>query len=183
MDALLVLASILVVIFGGGSCLVWVFGPLDRAARNRQFPMQFGLADLLCLFVLVQLPVGIVHWTFREDLQQGIVVLDIVLSVVATVVWWVCLQTLSRAGVHVVWHRCVVLALALPCGYAGSLAVIAVPFAALGLLVHGERSIAGWLMLAELAIVCVLYGFGRFNRMIVATAKETPPADSSEIVQ
>ena len=52
------------------ACLNWVLGPLDRAAKNRQFPIQFGLADLLCLFVLIQLPVGILHWTLADVLQK-----------------------------------------------------------------------------------------------------------------
>ena len=36
-------------------CYRWVLGPLDRAAKSRQYPAQFSLADLLSLFVLARI--------------------------------------------------------------------------------------------------------------------------------
>ena len=87
-----------------GVCLYWVLGPLDRAAKNRRFAMQFSLADLLCLFVLVQLPVGLLHWAAGGSKMEpgGVLVVDIQIAVAATVVWWKCVRTMSRAGIHVV---------------------------------------------------------------------------------
>ena len=176
MAALVGIAVFLVVLvsicFAAWACLNWTLGPLDRAAKNRQYPIQFGLADLLCLFVLVQLPAGIAHWMLREYLHEGVVVLDVVLGVIATLVWWVSLRTLSRAGIHVVWQRCVVLTLVLPGAYVSSIATIALPVAAFALLMGQRSSVGGWLLLAEIPLACILYGFGRFTRAIVASSKE-----------
>ena len=44
------------------ACGFWILRPLDRAAKNRRYAIQFSLADLLCLFVLVELPLGALHW-------------------------------------------------------------------------------------------------------------------------
>ena len=156
--------------------LQWVLGPLDRAAKNRQFPIQFGLADLLCLFVLVQLPVGIVHWVARSSegqiVESGVVTLDCAFVVAAVVVWWNCVRTLSRAGIHVVWRRCIVLTVALPGAIVGSVAATCLPVASVAAMLEGHFSDAdGWLLLAEIPVLGILYGLGRFTRAIVASSK------------
>ena len=157
-------------------CLIWVLGPLDRAAKNRQFPIQFGLADLLCLFVLIQLPIGILHWTLADDLKQGIVPADIVVGIAAGSVWWVCWHTMSRAGIQVVWQRCVVLALVLPGGYVGSIALAVLPFVAVAMFMSDRSTIAWWLLFVEITLPPILYYFGRFTRAIVAASKDNDVA-------
>jgi hypothetical protein len=139
---------------------------MDRAAKNRRLPIQFGLADLLCLFVLVQLPVGIVHWVMRYTrVQSGALAADIMVSLMAALLWWNCTRMLSRAGVQTVWQRCVVLTVVLPGVIAGPVAVIVLPFAAL----DGSP---GWAILAEMLVIAILYGLGRFTRAIVASAEK-----------
>jgi len=169
---LFVLPLLVIIGFAAWACLNWVLGPLDRAARNRQFPIQFGLADLLCLFVQVQLPVGSVHWALHNGLQEGVLVVDVVLGAVATLVWWICVRTLSRAGIHVVWQRCVILTLAMPAAYVGTVAVIVLPFLAFGFFADQQRSTAGWLLLVEIPLAGILYGLGRFTRAVVASTKD-----------
>ena len=99
MEPLLALVVFVAVVsaiaFAAWACLNWVLGPLDRAAKNRRYPIQFALADLLCLFVLIQLPVGLIHWAARDVPRGRLVIFDVVLGVVATVVWWFCVRTLS----------------------------------------------------------------------------------------
>jgi hypothetical protein len=164
-----VMAAIIIV---PSACLNWVLGPLDRAAKNRWYPIQFGLADLLCLFVLIQLPVGLMHWTLHDMLGKGVVVLDVLLGVAATLVWWVCVRTLSRAGIHVVWQRCAVLTLVMPGTYASTLALIGLPIAVVALFVEHHPAIAGWLLLVEVILPFVLYGLGRCTRAVVAATKD-----------
>ena len=55
MDFLFLLAIVVVCSIPAWFTLKWVFGPLDRAAKNRKYPIQFSLADFLCLFVEIQL--------------------------------------------------------------------------------------------------------------------------------
>jgi hypothetical protein len=165
-------------------CLYWMLGPLDREAKKRRFPSQFSLADLLSLFVLVQVPIGGVKWaTATEEFQAPAVVISIVLGAIAIVIWWVCVQTLSRAGVHIVWQRCVVLLVVLPVGYVGTIAVLVVPAVAVGCLVDGHSLYAEGLVLAEAIVVCIIYVLGRVSRRIVALANERQAAETSELVQ
>jgi hypothetical protein len=161
-------------------CYRWVLGPLDRAAKSRQYPAQFSLADLLSLFVLVQLPFGVVHWAAQggENLPAEVVV-DLLVSIAVAAIWWTCVRTLSRAGIHVTWHRCVIIALVMPASFVGSVAAIILPFAAL----IEQNAVSFWLLLAEPLVIGVLYGLGRFTRYAVASAEarrnEAPPAPVS----
>jgi hypothetical protein len=165
-----------------GGCLYWVLGPLERAAKGRRFTMQFSLADLFCLFVLVQLSLGAVHWAARANREppMHMLVFDLIVAAVVVVVWWACLATLSPAGIDAVWHRCFVLCVALPLGLVGSFGIIVLPFAAFILLKEAHNPVGYWLFLAEPLDGCVLYGLGRFTRVIVASAEarrsESPPA-------
>jgi hypothetical protein len=146
--------------------LSWVLGPLDCAAKVRRLPLQFGLADLLCLFVLVQLPIGFVHWiTHITALQSLELAGDIVASIVAVALWWNGWRMLSRAGIHTVWQRGVILAVVVPGVIIGPVSLIALPFVALVVKCN-------WLLFALIPIVAILYAIGRFTRAVVASAQE-----------
>jgi hypothetical protein len=157
-------------------------GPLAEGARNRQCPVQFGLADLLCLFVLIQLPVGTIHWGFRDVLGARIIVLDIVLAAFATSLWWTGVRTLSRAGVQVTWQRCIVLTLGLPAAYVSSVGLIVLPCWAAYFLMTGEAKPATvvWPLIVEVILPFILYALGRFNAAIVAAGKEEPQGRERE---
>jgi hypothetical protein len=181
LGGLVCLAVPLALGFAIWASLSWVLGPLNRAAENREFPIQFGLADLLCLFVLVQLPVGVVHWLIHlaRELPVGALTMDVALMVITALLWLACVRLLSRAGVETVWHRCVVLAVVLPCTIAGPIAVLSFLFAAFALVMEKELATAVLAILVEMAVVGILYGLGRFTRAIVASAKETPPGQEN----
>ncbi|MEN6449971.1 MAG: hypothetical protein ABFC96_05740 [Thermoguttaceae bacterium] len=154
------------------ACLRWVLGPLDRAAKDHQFPVQFSLADLLCLFVLVQLPLGGLHFALRgEKVEPGFLIADAAVIGVSAAVWWTYVRTLSRAGIHVVSHRCIALTIVLPIAFVGSIAVVALPPIGLELASGGHVSLGVALVLAELPLFGVLYGRAKFTRSIVAPAE------------
>jgi hypothetical protein len=156
------------VIFGLAvwASLSWVLGPLNRAAKDRHYPIQYSIADLLCLFVLVQLPIGIVHWVASSArMESGEVICDILIGTVAILLWWNCARLLSLAGVQSVWRRCVFLTAAVPSIIVGPIAVVLLPIGALS-----ERNL--WLMLAGLFAAGVLYALGLFTRATVASAEE-----------
>ena len=98
------------------------------------------------------------------------------LGIVAGLVWWVCWRTLSRAGIHVVWQRCTVLAIALPAAYVGSVGLIVLPFVAGYFFVVQQPTIAVWLLIAEMILPIILYGLSRFTRAIVAATKDKDAA-------
>jgi hypothetical protein len=172
LGCLLGLALVAAMAAAVGLCYRWVLGPLDRAANSRQYPAQFSLADLLSLFVLVQLPFGGMHWATQggENLPVE-VCFDLLISVAVAAVWWTCIRTLSRAGIHVTWHRCLVIAVTVPVTFVGSSALVVLPFAALVLLTEQHNPVGYWLLLAEPVVGGVLYGLGRFTRFVVAEAE------------
>jgi hypothetical protein len=166
-------------------CVRWVLGPLDRAATSRRAPLQFGLADLFCLFVLVQLLLGglafatrgvtirkieIYDEFFLLYVQKMVPVLDVVVLLITTMTWWTYVRMLSRAGVHIVWHRCATLIVALPVALLGSIAIIALPLVALAMFAN-HNPIGFGVLLMEALLVGVFYGLSRFTHAIVAGAQ------------
>jgi hypothetical protein len=152
--------------------LSWVLGPLDLAAKNRRYPMQFGLADLLCLGVLIQVLVASLHWPSQGEANRPIIALDVLFGAVVTFLWWLAVRTLSRAGIHTVWQRCVILMLVMPVSYIGCVAIIVLPFVAASHLLDRQLATAAWLLLAEVILIGVLYAFSRLTRAIAAASKE-----------
>jgi hypothetical protein len=180
LDVIIGLSVLGFVVFTIGACLKWVIGPLDRAAKDRQYPVQYSLADLLCVFVLVQLVIGLSHWATCDSQQPtaiAILILDVVLAAVAAVVWWKFVRTLSRAGILIVWHRCVILVIILPAAVVGSIAVMFLFFVALATIQSQNIIVGIWLLLAEIPVIGIQYAMGRFTRRIAASAEKERDGD------
>ena len=89
--------------------------PIDEAARDRRHPAQFSLADFLCLFFLLQLSMGLVHWAFASESGVYFVwFLDAYAWIALASLWWAGVRRLSRAGVRNPWIRCAFLTVAIP---------------------------------------------------------------------
>jgi hypothetical protein len=165
-----------------GLSLNWVLGPLDRAAKNRRYPVQFSLADFLCLFVEVQLALGGPALAFRsmEGKWMGLAVfVSIVIVAVVLLVWWTGVRTLSAAGIHGTFARALTLSVGIPIGFASSVAIPLIgltTFASLDSSNHLPR--AGLFLLLGLADALLIVGLGFMTRRIVAganPARETTP--------
>jgi hypothetical protein len=161
--------------------VMWVLGPIGRAAKNRSYPVQFTLADFLCLFVLVQLALAGPAILLRRSNERNDPVTTACTLVAAIVglmvlLWWSGVRTLSRAGIHNTFARAVTLTIAIPFGYGFSIALAVVPIAFFVSLAKedGNFSIAGYLFLAELALVALVWALGLITRRIVAKAQ--PPS-------
>lgn len=154
--------------------LNWILGPLNRAAKDRQYPIQYGLADLLSLFVLVQFPIGIIRWIANETRTDRAteVTIDIFVLIIAILLWWNTARLLSLAGVHRVWRRAVVLIVIVPCLIIGPLAVLFPVIMAM------DRP-GPVFLLAELPIIGILYLLGLFTRAAVASAEKESMARES----
>ena len=126
-------------------CTRWVLGPIDRAGANHRVPVQFSLADLLGLFVVVQLPLGGLHFAtrgvtiWRLDLYDEVFaiplrpimfLLDVLIVLFAATVWWTLVRRLSRAGIDIAWHRLLTLTVILPVAFVGSIAILVLPLVA-----------------------------------------------------
>jgi hypothetical protein len=167
LGGLLCLGMPAVLIIAIWATLGWILGPLNRAAGDRQYPTQYGLADLLCLFVLVQLPIGSVRWlaNYGNWSRAAEAMADVMVGTVAVWLWWNTARLLSLAGVHTGWRRAVVLIVIVPCLIIGPLAVLFPVIMAIG-------RPGPIFLLAELPILGVLYLLGLFTRATVASAEK-----------
>ena len=158
-----------------------MLGPLDRAAKNRRYPIQFSLADFLCLFVQVHIVLAGPTLLFRR-MEEEVPAVAISLATVAVVlfVWWTGVRTLSRAGVHGTVSRAITLTVAIPFGFA---AAFAIPILALGIWVRlvysaSEMPDAALMGAVEIGLVALELALGFVTRRILAAAnrqRETPP--------
>jgi hypothetical protein len=157
----------------------WVLGPLDRAAKNRRYPIQFTLADFLCLFVQIQLLLAIPATLFRGMENKGpVIAVTVVIILFVLLEWWTGVRTLSRAGVHNTRGRVLTLVIAIPFGYALSLSIPVVMVMLWDSLsrpipVSGGRGglTADIFFLAESAIFFAVWGLGIMTRHILTTAE------------
>jgi hypothetical protein len=159
----------------------WVMKPLENAAEGRKVAIQFSLADVLCLFVPVQLQLGVIHWVMQfHKTETKAWETYLFITVLVVFCWWYLVRLLSRAGVEVAWHRCVVLVAILPIPLAVSMMVDVLLGRDKLIDEHRKLAVCG-LLLAVFLLGGVLYVLGRFTRTIVASAEarrsEPPPAD------
>jgi hypothetical protein len=165
-----------VIVIGGVAAMVtsrWVFGPLDLAAEERDCPTQFMLADVLCVFVLVQFALGVVHWEARDTSFRDLIIADVALSLLVALGWWCFVQKLSRAGIRVVWQRCALLLFVLPITGISWFVITLLPFVAVDLF-GNQRNVSHDVSVSLAAVLApgIIYGLGRFTRAIVASAAE-----------
>jgi hypothetical protein len=171
MIALVVVAGLIWLFLAVPFSIWWVVGPIDRAARSRQFPRQFNLADFLCLFFLLQLPLAPLQraFTVPDDSNRGIAVaFGGIAWIAAGLMWWFAVHILSRAGVHRIWHRCAFLMLVMPIALVGSLVFGFVPLS----VVASQSNGGSWrgvslLIGIEVAVIALLCAAGRFTRSMV----------------
>jgi hypothetical protein len=150
----------------------WALEPLKRAGKGRQCAMQFSLADILCLFVPVQLLLGTVHSAMQHSetrLKEW--EWDLLIVWLTAWIWWDLVRKLSRADIHAVWQRSVILMVA-PLVF----------FVAFGML-YGQpmrishltdmHPVVGVFVLLGTAAVLggVIYGLRRFTRAITRAGR------------
>lgn len=156
----------------------WTLEPVNRAARNRRAPVQFMLVDFLCLVVLLQLALALVHAFFstRDIPTAGWFFAYGAAWFAFGLMWWLSVQTLSRAGIRHAWRRAVFLAFVVPLTVYAS---IAVPVTSLTLL-FGFRTpatpdgmpgrLVAMLVTIDVVSIFVLCGCGCLTRWIAAAA-------------
>ncbi len=158
----------------------WVLRPIDEAGKRLKLPMQFTLADFLCLFFILQMPMAFIHGElFGEKPPLGVlIVLDVLVWFACGSMWWVSVRTLSRAGIHNLWHRALFLTLVIPASIAGAIMipVLTIAVACTVLLEPASRlepSMA-LAMASDAGLIAAVYVAGRFTRRIVAATRGTP---------
>lgn len=167
---------------------LWVFHPVERAARKRELPPQYSIADFLCLFFLIQLPMALVHGYFRgepsrlfgNDISRAAPwILDAFAWFACGMMWWLGVRTLSRAGIRNPWSRAIFLVVVVPIALVGALGIpILLAVIGTGLDSLQPSSWTG-LVLLELALIGAVLGCGKYTRRIVAAAAVPDGADKA----
>ncbi|MEX2121090.1 MAG: hypothetical protein WD847_15975 [Pirellulales bacterium] len=172
------------VALAGTSCIAyWILHPLYRAANQRRLPTQFTLFDFLCLILLIQVPLAVIHWPdWPADTTLPRVVLSVFACGLSGAVWLAGVTRLSLAGVRNTWHRITFLALVLPLASFGSLAaaIIAVTLPQMAIELWDEpptKVIVPILVAVEVCLAASLYLAARFTRWMMSRC-ETELADA-----
>lgn len=177
-DVLLSLSMGPLLLFGMG---IWILYPVDYVGRSRKFPTKFSLADFLCLFVTVQLPLSAVAW-FQSRYSGSLDFYEVQWLLVALawilgpVIWLTAASAISRAGVYHGLPRVLFMGIIVPIVYYGL-----VPFAVGGVacassIINGEGAslLTSHRIYLTLAVLlgCALILAGIFTRRILAAAPQ-----------
>ncbi len=151
----------------------WVLRPLERASERTKARLQITIADILCLFLQIQLLLAIFKWAWNVIPHDSEAIATLVLIFVVTfAVWLGSAAVLARAGVRNVWHRVFVLIIGIPVGVVGSVVVSGTPVAFV-LVAMTAKWDWGLLWLAPVALVTLglLVGIRLAIGRIVAAAQ------------
>ena len=183
-EAVLVLVVVLPVGWAIGN---WVLGPIVRAGQKRRLPPQYSITDFLCLFLLIQMPMALIHG-YAQPAQSGfspgggdrayVWLLDGYVWLACGALWWGSVRALSRAGIRNPWSRGYFLLVVLPVTLVGTVVCCCTPFWILFLLSQDAPQSA-WLVLAGMATPVAFFHCGRYTRRIVAAAAPPDEAGAS----
>ena len=160
---------------------IWIFRPVDRAAKDRKHPTQFTIIDFFCLFFIIQVAMAVIHWLLGQgaNAQMGFVyTLDAFSWFACGALWMKSVQLMSRAGIQLPRHRVLFLAVIIPGTLVAALATPALISFCVRILINAESAIKDVfslpVMLAMLAAIPpMLYWMALSTRRIVAAAQ--PP--------
>ena len=162
----------------------WVLRPLDEAARRSRMRLQFTVLDFLCLFVLVQVPMALIHGISRYTPTIVIALADAFSWLCVGSMWFAGVWAMSRAGIHRAADRCLFLVVVLP------VSIISVlEFPGWVLVVHLMTAFSRPLqeMLPSIVVLTValagVYPAGAFMRRMVARTESPLPEDDASAAQ
>jgi hypothetical protein len=161
---------VFVVLFGAIRWIgQWILGPIDRAAKAVRAPIRFSVADFLCLFIAIQLPLMLVNLLRSDDFEGLFWIFAVLTWVVAPIIWISCAIALSRAGITNGKSRMIFMGLVLPVVYYGLIPFVILPAAAIANLLDGEGARLlqyPWLGVLWVAIGAALIACGRFTNHV-----------------
>jgi len=183
-EVLLALSIGPLLLFGMG---IWILFPVDYVGRARKYPIKFSIADFLCLFVTVQLPLSAAAW-FRSSYYSGrdyheVEWLLVGLAwLVGPLIWLTAASAISRAGIYHGLPRVAFMGVIVPVVYYGLVPFTIGGVRCISLVATGEGASLLtrnriYLILAVL-LGCGLVLAGIFTRRILASAQRGTSAGS-----
>jgi len=179
---------LVVVVSVGWAVGNWVLGPIVRAGRVRRLPPQYSITDFLCLFLLIQMPMALIHGYLQpaqSDFLRGgddrayVWLLDGYVWLACGAMWWGSVRALSRAGIRNPWSRGYFLLVVLPVTLVGTGVCCCTPFWILFVLFGADAPNSAWFVLGAVAALVAVLHSGLYTRRIVAAAAPPDEAGSS----
>lgn len=162
---------------------IWVFRPVDRAAKDREHPTQFTIIDFFCLIFIIQMSMAVIHWQFglgKDAVMDFVYVFDLFAWFACTALWMKSVQLMSRAGIERPRDRVFFLAFVIPGTLVSSMGLPVTLLFILGI-VLGDPDIEAYfdllgLLIAFCIMPLVLYVSAKATRRIVSAAEPPPLA-------
>lgn len=145
---------------------------------------QYSIADFLCLFVLIQFPMALIHgylnpraigFSGRDDDRTYVWLLDGYVWLACGALWFVGVRTLSRAGIRNPWSRSIFLVVVLPATLVSAILCCSLPFFFPFVLFEPRSPESPWFCLGPLMALVAPFCCGLYTRRIVAAA--APPEE------
>lgn len=147
-----------------------ILGPIDRAAKEHRGPRRIYIADYLCLFVAVQIPLAFISLLNEEETELHFWILTILAWVIAPIIWVACAVALSRAGISSGTHRLIFMGLILPIVYYGLIPFVLMMALGIAAVVHGDSATIfahPWLVAAWAGVGAALIACGKYTHWLV----------------
>ena len=172
------LVLIAIVVSVAANVAVWILRPIDQASREVRAPLQFSLVDFLCLFLLVQLPMALIHGLLTDEEAGVRWTFDIYAWLAVAAFWSASVHVLSRAGIRNPRQRALFLAFIAPSALFGAIGLPCLTgyllislyqalFEGTGFSPQPPGARAAAVAVYGLLLVCV-YVSGRLTRRMVA---------------
>jgi hypothetical protein len=190
MSLITVLAAIVGILLLILGPLLWtvhrILRPVDQAARERNLPFRFSMGDTLCLFWIVQIPLGFVYRLAPERSRNGsnedvltlyYWILIAGVWIVAPLAWVTVARALSKAGVSMGKHRLIFLGIVLPTVYYGLFPFMGMSAGVLmgiaengaGFFLERKELTSCWVVLGLSLIACGFYSPWMVRRAAIET--------------
>jgi hypothetical protein len=180
---------------------LWIVWPIERIARRVRRPVRFSIADFLCLFISIQVPLGFTVWYNAEILDFALVdqedqlafvrIVAGIFFILGILIWWGGVRAISFCGIYDSPRRMLFLGVIVPTVYYGllpfALSVIACVMAISNGDVHDLLTNRRWAGAVTVFVGCALLVCGVLVRKIVLAnvpevrelAESTTPETSS----
>lgn len=159
----------------------WILGPIDRAAKLRNAPVRFSIADFLCLFIVVQIPLAAAfQFSQEEETAAFYWLLTAITWIIAPVIWLAATRALSKAGVSAGRHRLMFMGLIVPIAYYGLIPFVIMSMAGpVAIFTNEWPRIDGfhWYIVVWLLLGVLLYLSGLFTQWLVRQVDIVSPSE------
>lgn len=164
---------------------LWIVWPIERIARQRNKPVRYSIADFLCLFVAIQVPLGIITWYSSnlvyvdDEILSYLRYVSATLAVLGLLIWWGAVRAISFCGIYHGWRRMLFLGVIVPIVFYGLVPFSLLLLACLAAILDSNnlRLFAEhrWVLASTVFLGCALYVCGIVIRKVILPGSAATP--------